>query len=55
MDMGQEETQDASELRFVISVRDRAHLEQALRHLKRTPAVLRAVRATSAAYTGGGG
>lgn len=55
MDMGQEETQDASELRFVISVRDRAHLEQALRHLKRTPAVLRAVRATSAAYAGGAG
>ncbi len=55
MDMGQEESQDASDLRFVISVRDRAHLEQALRHLKRTPAVLRAVRVTSAAYAGGGG
>jgi guanosine-3',5'-bis(diphosphate) 3'-pyrophosphohydrolase len=55
MDMGQEETQDASDLRFVISVRDRAHLEQALRHIKRTPAVLRAVRATSASYTGGAG
>ena len=55
MDMGQEESQDASDLRFVISVRDRAHLEQALRHLKRTPAVLRAVRVTSAAYAGGAG
>ncbi|KQP23118.1 bifunctional (p)ppGpp synthetase/guanosine-3',5'-bis(diphosphate) 3'-pyrophosphohydrolase [Pseudorhodoferax sp. Leaf267] len=55
MDMGQEETQDASDLRFVISVRDRMHLEQALRTLKRTPAVLRAVRATAAAYAGGAG
>jgi guanosine-3',5'-bis(diphosphate) 3'-pyrophosphohydrolase len=50
MDMGQEETQDASDLRFVIAVRDRAHLDQALRNLRRTPAVLRAVRAAPAAY-----
>lgn len=58
MDMGQEETQDASDLRFVIAVRDRTHLEQALRNLRRTPAVLRAVRAMPAAYQaadGGGG
>jgi guanosine-3',5'-bis(diphosphate) 3'-pyrophosphohydrolase len=58
MDMGQEETQDASDLRFVIAVRDRAHLDQALRNLRRTPAVLRAVRAAPAAYQaadGGGG
>ena len=48
MDMGQEETRDAADLRFVISVRDRAHLEQALRTLRRTPSVLRAVRATPA-------
>ncbi len=48
MDMGQEEAADATDLRFVIAVRDRTHLEQALRNLRRTPAVLRAMRATPA-------
>lgn len=50
MDMGQEEAQDASDLRFVVAVRDRAHLEHALRNLKRMPGVLRAVRARPAPY-----
>ncbi|RCW76518.1 RelA/SpoT family protein [Pseudorhodoferax soli] len=50
MDMGQEEAQDASDLRFVVAVRDRSHLETALRNLKRMPAVLRAVRAAPAPY-----
>ncbi|HVR50629.1 MAG TPA: bifunctional (p)ppGpp synthetase/guanosine-3',5'-bis(diphosphate) 3'-pyrophosphohydrolase [Pseudorhodoferax sp.] len=50
MDMGQEEAQDASDLRFVVAVRDRAHLEQAMRNLKRMPGVLRAVRARPAPY-----
>ena len=50
MDMGQEEVQDASDLRFVVAVRDRAHLELALRNLKRMPSVLRAVRARPAPY-----
>ncbi|CAN7751255.1 bifunctional (p)ppGpp synthetase/guanosine-3',5'-bis(diphosphate) 3'-pyrophosphohydrolase [Pseudorhodoferax sp. LjRoot39] len=50
MDMGQEEAQDASDLRFVVAVRDRTHLESALRNLKRMPAVLRAVRAAPAPY-----
>ena len=55
MDMGQEEAQDASDLRFVVAVRDRAHLETALRNLKRMPAVLRAVRAAPAPYQAAAG
>jgi len=31
-------------LKFVISVRDTAHLDQVLRHLKRTPSVIQAER-----------
>jgi hypothetical protein len=31
-------------LRFIISVRDRTHLEQVLRNLKRVPLVMRAQR-----------
>ncbi len=45
IDMGEDANQDAADLRFVIAVRDRAHLDNALRNLKRTPSVLRAVRA----------
>jgi GTP pyrophosphokinase len=45
IDMGEEANQDAADLRFVIAVRDRAHLDNALRNLKRTPSVLRAARA----------
>jgi GTP pyrophosphokinase len=44
VDMGQETPQDTAELKFLIAVRDLAHLEQALRHLKRTPSVIQAVR-----------
>nr|WP_145544908.1 bifunctional (p)ppGpp synthetase/guanosine-3',5'-bis(diphosphate) 3'-pyrophosphohydrolase [Variovorax boronicumulans] len=55
MDMGQEEAQDASDLRFVVAVRDRAHLETALRNLKRMPAVLRVVRAAPAPYQAAAG
>ena len=44
IDMGTEAAQDATDLRFLIAVRDRAHLETALRNLKRTPSVLRAQR-----------
>jgi GTP diphosphokinase / guanosine-3',5'-bis(diphosphate) 3'-diphosphatase len=44
IDMGQEILQDASDLRFVIQVRDVAHLEIALRNLHRTQGVLRAER-----------
>ena len=46
VDMGEEDQQDTTDLRFVISVRDTAHLDAALRNLKRTPSVLRAQRIT---------
>jgi guanosine-3',5'-bis(diphosphate) 3'-pyrophosphohydrolase len=45
VDMGEEAAQDTMDMRFVIAVRDRSHLDSVLRNLKRTPAVLRAVRA----------
>jgi guanosine-3',5'-bis(diphosphate) 3'-pyrophosphohydrolase len=44
VDMGVEEAQDATDLRFVIAVRDKAHLDAVLRNLKRTPSVMRAQR-----------
>ncbi|TAH10418.1 MAG: bifunctional (p)ppGpp synthetase/guanosine-3',5'-bis(diphosphate) 3'-pyrophosphohydrolase [Curvibacter sp.] len=44
IDMGQDGVQDASDLRFVVAVRDNAHLDAALRNLRRTPSVLRAER-----------
>ncbi|MBX3655205.1 MAG: bifunctional (p)ppGpp synthetase/guanosine-3',5'-bis(diphosphate) 3'-pyrophosphohydrolase [Ramlibacter sp.] len=44
VDMGEDAAQDATDLRFVIAVRDRTHLSAVLRNLKRTPSVLRARR-----------
>jgi GTP pyrophosphokinase len=44
IDMGHEAAQETTELRFVIAVRDHAHLESALRNLRRTPSVVRAER-----------
>jgi GTP pyrophosphokinase len=44
INMGQEASQDASDLRFVIAVRDRSHLETALRNLRRTTSVLKVQR-----------
>ncbi|MEO8544935.1 MAG: bifunctional (p)ppGpp synthetase/guanosine-3',5'-bis(diphosphate) 3'-pyrophosphohydrolase, partial [Burkholderiaceae bacterium] len=44
INMGQEAAQDASDLRFVIAVRDRTHLETALRNLRRTTSVLKVQR-----------
>ena len=44
IDMGEESAQDTHDLRFVIGVRDTAHLETALRSLNRAPAVLHASR-----------
>ncbi len=44
IDMGQDGAQDATDLRFVIAIRDKAHLELALRNLRRTSSVLRADR-----------
>ena len=46
VDMGEEDQHDTTDLRFVISVRDAAHLDAALRNLKRTSSVLRAQRIT---------
>jgi len=47
IDMGQEAAQATTELRFIVAVRDRHHLEAALRTLRRTPSVLRAERSVS--------
>jgi guanosine-3',5'-bis(diphosphate) 3'-pyrophosphohydrolase len=44
VDMDDEEAQDATDLRFVIAVRDKAHLEAVLAKLKRTASVMRAQR-----------
>ncbi len=44
VNMGQERAQDATELRFGIAVRDRAHLATVLRNVKRTSSVLRVQR-----------
>jgi GTP pyrophosphokinase len=49
--MGQETPQDTAELKFVVAVRDTAHLEQVLRHLKRTPSVIQAHRQTNKGIT----
>jgi GTP pyrophosphokinase len=47
LDMGQEAAQEATELRFIVAVRDRTHLAKALRNLRRTPSVLRVERIKS--------
>ena len=44
MGRAEESAQDATELRFVITVRDRTHLDNVLRHVRRTPSVLRVAR-----------
>jgi GTP pyrophosphokinase len=45
IDMDDEAALDTIDLRFVVAIQDLAHLEAALRNLRRTPAVLRAARA----------
>jgi GTP pyrophosphokinase len=45
VDMGDERASDATDMRFVIAVRDRTHLDTVMRTLKRTPAVMRVQRA----------
>jgi len=47
VDMEQEPSHDATDLRFGVAVRDRVHLASALRSVKRTPSVLRVQRAKS--------
>lgn len=44
VDMGNEYALDATDLRFIIDVRDRAHLESVLKNLRRTSSVLTAER-----------
>jgi guanosine-3',5'-bis(diphosphate) 3'-pyrophosphohydrolase len=44
VDMADERGQDATDLRFVIAVRDLSHLESVMRVLKRTPSVMDAQR-----------
>jgi GTP pyrophosphokinase len=46
IDMGQEGRQEARQLRFLVAVRDTAHLEVALRNLRRTTSVLKAERSS---------
>ena len=50
LDMGQEPADETTELRLLISVRDRVHLAEVLRLLRRAPVVLRVWR-----YKPGGG
>ena len=49
IDMGEDGMREASDLRFIVGVRDTAHLEIALRNLRRTPSVLRAQRSSNGA------
>ncbi len=44
VDMDDDTALDTVDLRFTIAVRDQSHLDSALRNLRRTPAVLRAIR-----------
>ena len=46
IDMGSEHAQEATDLKFIVAVRDRAHLEMALQRLARTASVLRATGQT---------
>ena len=48
VEMAEETRQDSTDLRFVIAVRDRTHLDAVLRAAKRTPSVLAAVRTVPA-------
>lgn len=45
IDMDEEARQDTTDLRFVVAVRDRNQLEEALRRLRKLPSVLRTQRA----------
>ena len=44
IDMGNEPAAETTELRLLLSVRDRLHLADVMRTLKRSPAVLRVAR-----------
>jgi GTP diphosphokinase / guanosine-3',5'-bis(diphosphate) 3'-diphosphatase len=49
VDMSDEKAQDATDLRFIVAVRDLHHLDAVMRTLKRTPSVMKVQRAGSAA------
>ena len=49
VDMGDEPAQTATDIRFSVAVRDRVHLADVLRSLKRTPSVIKAQRVKSGA------
>jgi GTP pyrophosphokinase len=55
IDMTQEGAEEACDLRFLVQVRDTAHLETALRNLRRTQTVLRAQRNGGAGTSNGTG
>jgi GTP pyrophosphokinase len=44
VDMDEGRAQDAADLRFLVAVRDRSHLETAMRAIQRIPDVLRVQR-----------
>ena len=46
VDMDDEVALDTTDLRFIVAVRDQAHLESALRNLRRTHSVIRTGRIT---------
>jgi GTP diphosphokinase / guanosine-3',5'-bis(diphosphate) 3'-diphosphatase len=52
VDMGDEPAQTATDIRFSVAVRDRQHLADVLRSLKRTPSVLKAQRYKSTPKAG---
>jgi guanosine-3',5'-bis(diphosphate) 3'-pyrophosphohydrolase len=54
VDMGDEADFATTDLRFVVEVRDRAHLDNAIRALARTPSVLRIRRIIPAPYVSEG-
>lgn len=49
VEMPEDAAQDAIELRFVVAVQDRTHLDNVLRTVRRTPSVLKAARILPAA------
>jgi GTP pyrophosphokinase len=53
LDMGNEAAQDATDMRFLIAVRDQPHLEAVLRNVRRTASVLRARRVLPVSNSGG--
>jgi GTP pyrophosphokinase/guanosine-3',5'-bis(diphosphate) 3'-pyrophosphohydrolase len=44
IDMGEEAATESTEMNLVVSVRDRLHLAEVMRHLKRSAVVLRVAR-----------